>query len=129
MIGGKIPRYLVLVLTLGAFLAVVMLSMVYGEYRWLANEITATSVAEHGIMRRAAFERHASAQLRTLADRLARTGGTDSQQITELLDRAAAGNDLLTGLEFTGEASGTILTGTLPAATVGPGRLRLFRYW
>ena len=120
MIGGKIPRYLVLVLTLGAFLAVVMLSMVYGEYRWLANEITATSVAEHGIMRRAAFEQHASAQLRTLADRLARTGGTDSQQITELLDRAAAGNDLLTGLEFTGEASGTIRTGTLPAAAVGP---------
>jgi len=120
MIGGKIPRYLVLVLTLGAFLAVVMLSMVYGEYRWLANEITATSVAEHGIMRRAAFERHASAQLRTLADRLARTGGTDSQQITELLDRAAAGNDLLTGLEFTGEESGTIRTGTLPAAAAGP---------
>ena len=120
MIGAKIPRYLVLVLTLGAFLAVVMLSMVYGEYRWLANEITATSVAEHGIMRRAAFEQHASAQLRTLADRLARTGGTDSQQITELLDRAAAGNDLLTGLEFTGEASGTIRTGTLPAAAVGP---------
>ena len=120
MIGGKIPRYLVLVLTLGAFLAVVMLSMVYGEYRWLANEITATSVAEHGIMRRAAFEQHASAQLRTLADRLARTGGTNSQQITELLDRAAAGNDLLTGLEFTGEASGTIRTGTLPAAAVGP---------
>ncbi|MGA8204287.1 MAG: EAL domain-containing protein [Woeseiaceae bacterium] len=120
MIGGKIPRYLVLVLTLGAFLAVVMLSMVYGEYRWLANEITATSVAEHGIMRRAAFERRASAQLRTLADRLARTGGADSQQITEFLDRAAAGNDLLTGLEFTGEASGTIRTGTLPAAAAGP---------
>lgn len=120
MIAGKIPRYLVLVLTLGAFLAVVMLSMVFGEYRWLANEIETTSVAEHGQLRKTAFERRARVQLRALADDLAARNGTDSQTIADFLDRAEAGNDILAGLEFAGDEAGTIRTGALPAVT-GPG--------
>ena len=47
MIGSKIPRYLLLSLALGVAMGIIMLSMFYGQYRWLADEIMSASAAEH----------------------------------------------------------------------------------
>ena len=46
MTGNRIPRYLIFVVALGASVAVIMLTMFYAQYRWLAHEIAATSIAE-----------------------------------------------------------------------------------
>ena len=48
MIGSKIPRYLLLGLGLGVAVGVIMLSMFYGQYRWLADEIQ-HKVSEHKV--------------------------------------------------------------------------------
>ncbi len=47
MIGKKIPRYLRMGLTLGIAVGVIMLSMFYGQYRWLASEIVTASAEQH----------------------------------------------------------------------------------
>jgi len=68
MIGSKIPRYLLFGLTLGVIVAAAMLSMFYGQYRWLANEITTTSAAQHDAFLRASYERRVRAQMHSVAD-------------------------------------------------------------
>ncbi len=47
MIGSRIPRFLLYATTLGVIVAAIMLSMFYGQYRWLANQIVSTSSDEH----------------------------------------------------------------------------------
>ena len=71
MIGSKIPRYLLYVLILGAAVAFIMLSMFYGQYRWLADEITTASAAQHEAFLRASYERRVRAQMHAVADDLA----------------------------------------------------------
>ena len=71
MIVSKIPRYLLYVLIIGVAVASIMLSMFYGQYRWLANEITTASAAEHETSLRASYERRMRAQMHVVADDLA----------------------------------------------------------
>jgi diguanylate cyclase (GGDEF)-like protein/PAS domain S-box-containing protein len=99
MIGNKIPRYLWLVLALGASVAVIMLSMFYAQYRWLASEITEASVAEHGRLLDESLERRSRAQLHVIADRLAATPGDDAS-VTALLNSALADNAALAGMFY-----------------------------
>jgi diguanylate cyclase (GGDEF)-like protein/PAS domain S-box-containing protein len=115
MIGSKIPRYLLLVLTLGAGVAVVMLSMFYGQYRWLANEITSTSAAEHEAFLQASFERRVRAQLHDIADRMTvEVDWSRPASVREHLDRELALNDALTGLALFSSDAQIQQVGELP---------------
>jgi len=47
MIGSRIPRFILYATVLGTVVAVIMLSMFYGQYRWLARQIMSTGYEEH----------------------------------------------------------------------------------
>ncbi len=80
----------------------IMLSMFYGQYRWLADEIVTASSDQHYALMRGGFERRARARIRNLAENLsARDVTDDSTAMKNLLDRAVESGDGLTGLQFT----------------------------
>ena len=62
MIGGRFPKYLALAVILGMAVSIIMLSMFYGQYRWLASEIVADSSAEHLTFLKQSFERRTRAR-------------------------------------------------------------------
>jgi len=115
MIGSKIPRYLLFGLALGAIVAAAMLSMFYGQYRWLANEITTTSAAQHDAFLRASYERRVRAQMHSLADSIvAEQAAEDGTSILTLLNRVIADNETLAGLRYVGTDLGIRQAGSLP---------------
>jgi len=119
MIGSKIPRYLVFVSILGAAVATFMLSMFYGQYHWLANEIATTSSAQHDAFLRRSYERHGLVQLRTVAESLtADSDVADASAALTVLNRALADNATFAGLRFIGNDLPMQQAGSLPEADI-----------
>ena len=117
MIVNKIPRHLLFSLSLGTAVAVIMLSMFFGQYRWLANEITTASAIEHNTLLRASFERRARADLHDVADELASIDEISGESsILTVLNRAIAENRLLAGLRFVSNDSDVRQAGSIPTA-------------
>ena len=118
MLGSKIPRYLLLGLMLGAMIGVIMLSMFYGQYRWLANEMITTSSAQHDAFLQASFERRVRAQMHTMADQIALEIDTsDAESLPNDLNRFVANSNSLAGLRFKSRNSSTIQFGEIPEPT------------
>jgi len=115
MIGSRIPRYVLFVLTLGVAVAALMLSMFYGQYRWLANEITTASAIEHEAFLRASYERRVRADMHRLADNLAvEFGAASESNDATLLNRALADNATIAGLRFISNDLDMTQAGSLP---------------
>ncbi len=115
MTSKRIPRYLLLSITLGALIAVALLVMFYGQYRWLANDLMATSVAEHDTFLRASFERRIRAQLHDTTDRLAPTLATGEREaIAAALGRALVANPTMSGLRFETDGVAAVEAGDVP---------------
>ncbi len=115
MIGSKIPRYLLFGLTLGFVVAAIMLSMFYGQYRWLAQEITSTSAAEHDAFLRGSYERRVRAQMHTAADSLSsEIDATNSASVLTILNSVIANNETLVGLRFISANLDMRQAGSLP---------------
>jgi len=116
MIGSRIPRYLLFLLTLSTAVAVIMLSIFYSQYRWLADEIATVVTNEHNTLLRESFEQRARAELHIIADELGlldETSGDSS--VLQVLNRAIADNDLIAGLRFVSSDSDVRQTGSIPA--------------
>ncbi|MBT8131138.1 MAG: hypothetical protein KJO35_02625, partial [Gammaproteobacteria bacterium] len=77
-----------------------MLSIFYGQYRWLTSGIVASSVEQHEESLAASFERRARGQLHNIADDLADTSNRDDAGAQRILDRAISQNELIVGLHF-----------------------------
>ena len=119
MIGSRIPRNLMLVLTLGFAVAAIMLSMFYGQYRWLANEITTASSTEHETFLRDSYSWRARAQMHFVADQLAaETDLNNPAQVSDMLNRAIAEYGLMTGLRFTGNDLDVHQIGSVPETSM-----------
>jgi len=117
MIGSKIPRYLLFVLALGTAVAVIMLSIFYGQYRWLAEEITTASSASHDTLLRESFERRARARLHDIADDLTLIDESSSDSsVSQLLNRAIEQNEPLVGLRFVSSDSDVRQIGSIPVS-------------
>jgi len=115
MIGYRIPRYLLFVLTLGVSVAVIILSMFYAEYRWLAKEITTTSATEHAEFLKADFEKLASIQMHATAHFVSDGfDPIDSAAVMTALNRALADNDTMAGLRFMAANSDIRQAGSVP---------------
>ena len=115
MTGRRIPRYLLYFLMLGIAVAAVMLTMFYGQYRWLANEITTASATEHAAFVRASYERRMRAQMHAVADELSAQYDTaDSVFVTTVLNRALVNNQTLTGIRFVSSGQDAYQVGSLP---------------
>ena len=116
MIASKIPRYLLFALILGIGVTVIMLSMFYGQYRWLASEIRARSSEEHETFLEASFERRIRSQMGVIADGLAiDVDINDSVAVLRSLNRALESDEILTGLRFTESTSHILQAGYFPA--------------
>jgi diguanylate cyclase (GGDEF)-like protein/PAS domain S-box-containing protein len=77
-----------------------MLSIFYGQYRWLASGIVSSSVEQHDVSESASFERQARGQLHRIADSLAATENVDEAGQLRVLNQGIAANDDLVGLRF-----------------------------
>lgn len=112
MIGSKFPRHLLLLLALGFAIGVIMLSMFYGQYRWLANEIITTSANEYNASLRVSFERRVRAQIHAVANLMAfETDTLNSPSVLRTLNRALLENETISGLSFNNDALGTLRAG------------------
>ena len=111
MIGNRFPRFLLLVLALGVAVAIVMLSIFYGQYRWLADQIVTTSSEQHYAFLQGSFERRARAQMHGIADILSRNSEADPGL---LLNQALQGNENLSGIRFTDGSGRSWSSGSIP---------------
>ena len=119
MIRSKIPRYYLSILALGVALAAIMLSMFYGQERWLARKITTTSTNEHYEFLRASYERRMRAQLHGVADSLAFEADlTNAASVLTILNGAIENNETMTGLRFTSSDLSVRQAGSFPEADV-----------
>ncbi|NIV17580.1 MAG: EAL domain-containing protein [Woeseiaceae bacterium] len=109
------PRYLVLLLTLGVGVAAVMLSMFYVQYRWLANEITTTSFERHEAFIRKSFAAHAEAEMQTIAEHIVLAVDPSSQaSVVGYLDRAMREHRSLAGLRYINSQGKAHQAGSMP---------------
>ena len=111
MAGRILPRYLILVSTLTLVGIGIMLSIFYGQYRWLTSGIVASSVEQHEESLAGSFERRARGQLHNIADSLADASGSDDAATQQILARAIAENEVLVGLDFSRVAGSDIRSG------------------
>ena len=98
MIGRVLPRYLILAATLALVVVGLMLTLFYGQYKWLTADIVASSVEEHNAILERSFEGRARSQLHRIADSLAAV--TDTESISVFLEDAVLQNDDLVGLQY-----------------------------
>ena len=87
MIGRILPRYIKLAATLALVVVGLMLTLFYGQYRWLAADIVSRSVEEHNAILERSFEGRARSQLHRIADSVAAV--TDGPTVSGMLEEAA----------------------------------------
>ncbi len=121
MTGRVLPRYVILVSTLALVVIGIMLSIFYGQYRWLASGIVSSSVEQHYISLSASFERRARGELHRIADALAVVAADDYGAKVLVLREAIADSADLVGLRFVQSDSVNIQSGE---AVEDPGDLR-----
>ena len=115
MIGNRIPRFLLYSTALGAVVAVVMLTLFYAQYRWLANQIVSVSYEEHRALLEASYERRARADLHGIADQLPIDGPVvEASALDRALNRAMVDNADLNGLQLTTQDGETFTSGNFP---------------
>jgi diguanylate cyclase (GGDEF)-like protein/PAS domain S-box-containing protein len=96
-----LPRYLILASTLALVVVGIMLTMFYGQYRWLADGIVDASVSEHTASLEASFERRARGMLHRIADDLASAPDLDDEvALMSIVEGVVRVNDNLVGLAF-----------------------------
>ena len=116
MVSKRIPRAWLLAAALGVAASVILLSIFYGQYRWLADEIVTASSEQHYEIMRSGFERRSRARIRHLAGDLSTAADVDNgTSIQSLLDRAVASGNGLTGLRLA-LASGAVLSSGVPVS-------------
>ena len=94
-----------------------MLSMFYGQYRWLANQIVSTSYEEHRSLLESSFERRARADLHSIADRLPDDiAGGDASALHQEFNRALTTHPELAGIRLTNAAGESWFGGNYPLA-------------
>ena len=108
---------MLLATTLGVAGTAIMLSMFFGQYRWLANQIESASYEEHRSLLESSFERRARADLHAVVDRLPDSlSDSETSTIQQVLNRALTTHPELTGIRLTSSAGETWSSGNYPQA-------------
>ncbi len=116
MIGSRFPRVWLFALVLGAIASVILLSMFYGQYRWLANQIVTTSSQEHYVFMQDSFERRARSRIQVVADTLPVENATgDAGAVMLAMNRALGTVENLAGIRFTSSTGESWESGNIPA--------------
>ena len=114
MSSKRLPRSLLVTAAAAAAVTAIMLSVFFLQYRWLANELTAISTAEHNALLNESFAYRARAQLHEVADGLTELEPRLSRDtIAALLDRHLTSNPSLKALRYSGPVA--VTAGRFPA--------------
>ena len=96
-----------------------MLTLFYGQYVWLAEQIVSTSTERHYSVMKSSFERRARSKIRSIADALSLDPVTDdAAAVQETLRRAIDADAILTGIRFTRPSGEFWEAGRLPEMDV-----------
>ncbi len=120
MAGRIVPKYLILLSTLTLAGTAAILTLFYGQYRWLTADIVASSVEQHEETLAEGFERSTLMQLADITDSIADADELTIESIRSILNRAIAVNESLVGLRFNDQAQIDITSGVV-AQTPGAG--------
>ena len=117
MSGNRIPRLLLLTLALGVAVSIVMLSLFYVQYRWMANQIVTASMSEQRALLEASFERRARADIHALADAVPVNSDRTlaPSRVKAAIDRELDDLEYLAGVRITTPSGLTIESGDFPA--------------
>ena len=115
MIGNRTPRLLLLAIALGVTVSGVMLSVFYGQYHWLAEQIVGASSAEYNLRAEANFKQQALTQLQIAADSM-HEAVSDAQaaDIFLALNTVLIENENLAGVRYTNAADQAFDAGSIP---------------
>jgi len=101
MASRILPRYLLLASALAIVVTGVMLSIFYGQYRWLANSIVETGVRQHDASLSGSFERRARGHLHRIADEVAALGDNPDPALTRnVLQQSVLTRNTLIGIRY-----------------------------
>ena len=118
MTGNRAPRLLLLAVALGVTVSGVMLSVFYGQYHWLAEQIVDASSAEYDLRAEATFEQQAHTQLLIAADKMHdAVSGDRIADIFLALNTVLIENENLTGVRYTSVTNQTFDAGSIPQTT------------
>ncbi len=109
---------LLIAVTLGVAVTGVMLSVFYGQYRWLANQLVDASSTEYHLLAEENFEQKAHAELHNAADGLlVATASNDVTEISRALNTILIENGDLTGVQYIASTGESIVSGSYPTMT------------
>tara|TARA_R110002096_G_scaffold154_22_gene930 strand:- start:15991 stop:18441 length:2451 start_codon:yes stop_codon:yes gene_type:complete len=115
MIGKISSRWFPLAVALGIAASAIMLSVFYGQYRWLANELVETSSSEFDRMLQADFVVTARTQLEVAAAKIGETPlGEDANEIRLALNAVLVDNASLAGIRLVTAGGQTYEAGSMP---------------
>ncbi len=115
MIGNRTPRLFLLAALLSVAVAGSMLSVFYGQYRWLARQIVDTGAAEYSQLDRDSFERRSRSRLHTAADSLVALGDKqDKSSILIALNTVLIENRNMVGVRYVDRNDQAFLAGSYP---------------
>jgi len=115
MIGSRTPRLLLLAVALGVAVFGVMLSVFYGQYHWLADQIVDASSAKYNTRAEESFEQLAETELHTAVDRMheaVSSGRTADILLT--LNTILIENQNLTGVRYINASNEIFDAGSVP---------------
>ena len=126
MVGSRTPRLLVVMIALGIAVTGIMLSVFYGQYRWLANQLVEASSTEYSQRAESIFEQQSRAQLSTIANRLRQSAlSEDGGDTLQILRTELAANENLVSLRFINATGTSFESGDYPAGSNPTGTLWL----
>ena len=115
MIGRKSPRWLLLTVALGVAVTGILLSVFYGQYRWLANQVVTTSSTEYRQLAEADFERLAHTEMRAATEIMHKVAvGDQLADITRALNTILIEHHSLTGTRFVDLSGNVYKAGSIP---------------
>jgi diguanylate cyclase (GGDEF)-like protein/PAS domain S-box-containing protein len=115
MIGNRTPRLFLIAVALGVAVTGVMLSVFYGQYRWLADQLVDASSAQYNQLVEDKFQQKARAELHNASDLIRdAVRSADQSAITRGLNAILLANTNLTGVRYTNAAGESTLSGNYP---------------
>lgn len=115
MIGNRTPRLFLLAVVIGIAVFGVMLSVFYGQYQWLANQLIDASSEKYNIRAEASFEQQAQTQLLIAADSL--NDAVRSDRVADIflaLNTVLIDNENLTGVRYIDANNQSFEAGSIP---------------
>lgn len=115
MIGDKTPRTALLAVALSVIASGIMLSVFYGQYRWLTSELVESGSTEYNQLIEASFERRARLQLHDAANSLLEVAANEqAPDINLALNAILIENSTLTAIRYVSRSGQTYTTGSYP---------------